>query len=159
MIMVKSMRDTKKKWECLRSKSMMKKSRLLDSNNINIKRLLKKFAPMKSSLMVRVKLIMLMDNGTPEVKKNNELAKVIKNKGPQRNKTIIVNWKVLMRLSAKTSKESNGSTSKFQWNFNKVMTFTSKRLETTGHQRLWFLLRVVDSEQVIQEDLIMRLKL
>ena len=80
---------------------MMKKNRLL-GNSINIKRLLKKFAPMKSSLMVRVKLIMLMDNGTPEVKKNNEVAKVIKNKVPQQNKTIIVNWKVLMRLLAKT---------------------------------------------------------
>ena len=72
---------------------MMKKSRLL-GNNISIKRLLKRFALMKSSLMVRVKLIMLMDNGTPEVKKNNELAKVIKNKVPQQNRTIIVNWKV-----------------------------------------------------------------
>ena len=96
MIMARSMRDTKRKWECLRSKSMMKKSRLLDSN-INIKRLLRKFAPMKSSLMVRVKLIMLMDSGTPEVKKNNELAKVIKNKGPQQNRTIKVNWRALTR--------------------------------------------------------------
>ena len=86
---------------------MMKKIRLLDSN-INIKRLLKKFAPMKSSLMVRVKLIMLMDNGTPEVKKNNELAKVTKNKVPQQNKIIIVNWKGLMRLMAKILKENNG---------------------------------------------------
>ena len=114
---------------------MMKKSRLL-GNNINIKRLLKKFAPMKSSLMVRVKLIMLMDNGTPEVKKNNELAKVTKNKVPLQNKTIIVNWKALMRLLAKTLKENSGSTSKFQWNSNKVMIFTSKRLETMGHRRL-----------------------
>ena len=80
---------------------MMKKNRLL-GNSINIKRLLKKFAPMKSSLMVRVKLIMLMDNGTPEVKKNKEAAKVTKNKVLQQNKTIIVNWKVLMRLLAKT---------------------------------------------------------
>ena len=93
MIMARSMRDTKKKWECLKRESMMKKSRLL-GNNISIKRLLKRFALMKSSLMVRVKLIMLMDNGTPEVKKNNELAKVIKNKVPQQNRTIIVNWKV-----------------------------------------------------------------
>ena len=53
-----------------------------------------------------------MDNGTPEVKKNNEVAKVIKNKVPQQNRTIIVNWKVLMRLLGKTSKENNGSTSK-----------------------------------------------
>ena len=90
---------------------MMKKSKLL-GNSINIKRLLKKFAPMKSSLTERVKLIMSMDNGTPEVKKNNEVAKVIKNKVPQQNRTIIVNWKVLMRLLGKTSKENNGLTSK-----------------------------------------------
>ena len=80
---------------------MMKKSRLM-GNSINIKRLLKKFAPMKSSLMVRVKLIMLMDNRTPEVKKNKGAAKVTKNKVLQQSKTIIVNWKVLMRLLAKT---------------------------------------------------------
>lgn len=109
--------------------------------------------------MVRVKLIMLMDNGTPEVKKNKEAAKVTKNKVLQQNKTIIVNWKVLMRLLAKTQKETNGSTSKSHQNSNKAMIFTSKRLETTDHQRLWFLLKVVDSEQVIQEDLIMRLRL
>ena len=96
MIMARNMRDTKRKWESLRSKSMMKKSMLL-VNNINIKRLLKKFAPMKSSLMVRVKLIMLMDNGTPEVKKNSEVVKAIKNKVPQQNRTIKVNWRALTR--------------------------------------------------------------
>ena len=90
---------------------MMKKSRLLGSN-ISIKRLLKKFAPMKSSLMVKVKSIMLMDKGTPEVKKNNVAARAIKNKVPLQNKIIIANWKVLMRLLDRTSKESNGSISK-----------------------------------------------
>ena len=39
------------------------------------------------------------------------------------------------------------------------MIFTSKRLETTDHQRLWFLLKVVDSELVILGDLTMRLRL
>ena len=110
-IMVKSTRVTRKKWEFLRRENMMKKSRLLGSN-ISIKRLLKKFAPMKSSLMVKVKSIMLMDKGTPEVKKNSVAAKAIKNKVPQQNKIIIVNWKVLMRLLDRTSKESNGSISK-----------------------------------------------
>ena len=94
--MARNMRDTKRKWESLRSKSMMKKSMLL-VNNINIKRLLKKFAPMKSSLMVRVKLIMLMDNGTPEVKKNSEVVKATINKVPQQNRTIKVNWRALTR--------------------------------------------------------------
>ena len=39
------------------------------------------------------------------------------------------------------------------------MIFTTKRLETMDHQRLWFLLKVVDSELVILGDLIMRLRL
>ena len=64
-----------------------------------------------------------------------------------------------MRVLVRTMKENNGSISKSHWNSNKVMIFTSKRLEMTGHRRLLFLLKVVDSEQVIQEDLIMRSKL
>lgn len=107
LIMVKNTKDTKKKWERLKIKNMMKRSRL-QGNSISIKRLLKKFVPMRSSLMVRVKLIMLMDKGSPEVKKNNGVAKVTKNKVPQQNKIIIVNWKGLMRLMAKILKENNG---------------------------------------------------
>ena len=96
LIMEKNTRDTKKKWECLKRESTTKKIRLL-GNNISIKRLLKKFALMKSSPMVRVKLIMLMDNGTPEVKKNSEVVKATKNKVPQQNRTIKVNWRALTR--------------------------------------------------------------
>ena len=152
----KSMKGMKKRWAYQRKANMMMKNRQSD-NNTSIKKLLKKSVPMKSNQTEKVKLIMVKANLTPEVKKRDVAEMDTRNRVPLWSKIIKANSKGLMKLMAKIL-EVNGSINKSHLTFNRAKICMSKRWETIFHRQVWYWLRAEDLEQVILDDLTMKLR-